>query len=286
MSRKNLKWLSLVVLIGGVLGFYFYTQNLAQQFSNKTTEGLSKLIPRKYIEDKQIEEFIKKRLEKEIEGEKPHVLKLIEGLKKAIPTSTDWSIGVRRLAGSRDLRALPVLCEALLKAKRPITRTGASKAIAFIEEYNKDTSALPSLRKALKDPVTNVKFHAALSLIYLGDKSKKTVKQIENVLEQLAKGENMENWTVDWGGYMGLEYMTKTEIEEQQVGFKEGMRKRAIDALGILGTKRALSVLANLSRYSKDYISFGDKLISISEYSKVLLEAAREDRLRCRPSLH
>jgi len=263
---------------------------LAQQSSSETSEEVSddylrRMLPMEPSEE--VKEVSKELDEEAMEGEKPHVLELIKGLNKAIPTDDfGWSLGVKRLGDSKDFRAIPVLCEALLKAKRPGVRSECPAAIAVIEGYNKDTSALPALRKALGDSVTDVKFHAALSLIYLGDKSKKVVKQVESILEQLAKGEDMENWTVDWGEYMGLEYMTKTEIEWQQEDFKEGMRKKAIDALGILGTKRAFSILDYLSKYSKDYIAYGDKLISVSRYSKVVAQAARGGTLRCKPYLH
>jgi len=67
------------------------------------------------------------------------------------------------------------------------------------------------------------------------------------VLERIAKGEGKENWTVDWAGYMGLEYSTEEEIRKQKKKFRDHLQIKAMDLLGEMGTKEALRVLEEVA---------------------------------------
>ncbi|MEA3432004.1 MAG: HEAT repeat domain-containing protein [candidate division WOR-3 bacterium] len=271
MNKKALRWL---VLVPFVLGIGSNTQAIGQRVEEHKTQADT---TKKFVS---VEETMKELVEKGIRNEKLHVPELIEELRIAIPdTSAKGSGIIWRLEKSRDLRALPVLCEALLNANRAILRTEAASAIAYIEDYNKDTTALPILREALRDSVTDVKLHAALSLVFLGDK----IYPLE-VLTALARGENMENWTVDWGGYMGLENATDEEIKKQKEYFKETMRRRAIETLGIIGTEASYKVLKEIiSKCSDESIHYGDKILNVSEYAKEVFEKAQKGDLPCKP---
>ncbi len=66
------------------------------------------------------------------------------------------------------------------------------------------------------------------------------------VLTKLAKGEDKENWSVDWEGYMGLDNATTEEIEQQKRKFKDGLQSKAIQLLRHLSTEEALSVLRSV----------------------------------------
>jgi hypothetical protein len=73
------------------------------------------------------EDIMKELIEEGIRIERPRVPKLIRDLQEAIDdTSTRGSGIIWRLQRSMDLRALPILSEALLKAKKCIVRTRAA----------------------------------------------------------------------------------------------------------------------------------------------------------------
>jgi len=147
----------------------------------------------------------------------------------------------------RDLQALPVLIKILLSNSRGINRARAAGAIGNIEEYNADDMAVPVLIQALDDTITDVQFNAAKALVSIGD----TINPIM-ILTKLARGENKENWTVDWAGYMGLENMTKELIEKEKKEFKDMLQSKAIGLLGELSTKEAIAVLKDLSAHAEE----------------------------------
>jgi len=148
----------------------------------------------------------------------------------------------RDLTDARDLRAIPLLIKVLKYNPRGINRANAAQAIKWIETYNNDKSAVPALIEALDDSITDVQLRVADALVALGDTS-----HCLKVLERIAKGEGKENWTVDWAGYMGLEYSTEEEIRKQKKKFRDHLQIKAMDLLGEMGTKEALRVLEEVA---------------------------------------
>ena len=148
----------------------------------------------------------------------------------------------RDLLDARDLRAIPLLIKVLKYNPRGINRANAAQAIKWIETYNNDKSAVPALIEALDDSITDVQLRVADALVALGDTS-----HCLKVLERIAKGEGKENWTVDWAGYMGLEYSTEEEIRKQKKKFRDHLQIKAMDLLGEMGTKEALRVLEEVA---------------------------------------
>jgi len=148
----------------------------------------------------------------------------------------------RDLTDARDLRAIPLLIKVLKYNPRGINRANAAQAIKWIETYNNDKSAVPALIEALDDSITDVQLRVADALVALGDTS-----HCLKVLKRIAKGEGKENWTVDWAGYMGLEYSTEEEIREQKKKFRDHLQIKAMDLLGEMGTKEALRVLEEVA---------------------------------------
>lgn len=177
----------------------------------------------------------------------PLLPKRIEFLEQNYKNTRDLGLAILDLARIRDLKALPVMIKILTYNPRGINRADAADGIRIIEEYNGDDSANPALVQALDDTITDVQFNAAKALVSLGD----TLNPIM-VLTRLARGENKENWTVDWAGYMGLENATEEEIEEEKKKFKDRLQSKAIGLLGELSTKEAIAVLKDLSAHADE----------------------------------
>ena len=171
----------------------------------------------------------------------------IEFLEKNYKNTRDLGLAILDLARLRDLQALPVMIKILTYNPRGINRAGAADGIRIIEEYNEDDTAIPALVQTLDDTITDVQFNAAEALVSLGD----TLNSIM-ILAKLARGENKENWTADWAGYMGLENATEEEIEKEKKRFKDGLQLKAIRLLGKLFTKEAIAVLKDLSAHAEE----------------------------------
>jgi hypothetical protein len=177
----------------------------------------------------------------------PFVPRKIEILEKNYKSTRLLEFIILDLVKARDLQALPVLIEVLSFNPRGINRARAADAIGIIEEYNGDDIAIPDLVQALDDTITDVQFRAAKALVNLGD----TLNPVR-ILAKLARGEDKENWTVDWTGYMGLENMTEKEIEREKKKFKNRLQSKAIGLLGELSTKEAIAVLKELSACAEE----------------------------------
>jgi HEAT repeat protein len=184
----------------------------------------------------------KEMIEEYIAMHLPLLQSKIAFLEKNYKDKRDLGLAIFDLARIRDLQALPVMIEILKNNPRGINRASAANGIRIIEEYNEDRMAIPALVQALDDTITDVQFNAAEALVSLGD----TLKTIV-LLTNLARGENKEDWTADWGGYMGLENATEEEIEKEKNKFKDMLQFKAIGVLGKLTTKEAVAVLEDLS---------------------------------------
>ena len=145
------------------------------------------------------------------------------------------------IARARDLQSVGVLTKVLLNNPRAINRAESAEAIGYIETYHKDRSAMPTLIQALDDSITDVQFNAARALVDMGDTS-----YCIEILAMLARGENKEEWTADWDGYMGLEAMPEEMIIEQKAQFRDGMQRKSIQLLKKLATAEALAILSDL----------------------------------------
>jgi hypothetical protein len=142
---------------------------------------------------------------------------------------------IEQLQLALDLRALPVLSKVALHNPRIFYRTAAVGAIGGLERFNKDTSFVFVLREALKDSSEDVQLVAALALVRLGRENTSVI----SILEKIAKGIEEENWLIDYKARMGtLEYLTEEECERCKRVMRNGLRRRAILALGYLGVKK------------------------------------------------
>ncbi len=152
------------------------------------------------------------------------------------------------LGKSYQLEALPVLSKVLLHNPRPIYRVYAVKAIGLIEWHHGDRGAVPAIVHALEDSVTDVQWNAAKVLFDLGETSSGLP-----VIIRMARGEEKENWTVDWEGYIGrLEFATEEEIEQQKKRFRDGLQCKAIRLLGRLGSEESISILGEIAGHARD----------------------------------
>jgi len=98
-----------------------------------------------------------------------------------------------------------------------------------------------ALVQALDDSITDVQLNAAKALASMGD----TLHCVK-VLARLVRGENKEQWTADWDGYMGLDSMSEDMIVRQKAQFRDGLQSKAIRLLRHLSTEEALSVLRSV----------------------------------------
>jgi hypothetical protein len=215
------------------------------------------------LEEKEIE---KKMIEDDMKYYRDKIPQLIEGLK-----SKDWEERARcayALGKSRDIRAVKPLMEIILKDKRAYVRVNAVIGIGYIEEYNKDTTAVPSLISALQDTIEDVRFHAALALAVLGD----TIYCVQ-ALEKFAWGKNKEYWTIDWDGYIGKSVKGK-ELEKVQRQMRRNMQKRAIEVLGSLGTQQARIILKKIAFHMED-----------NEMKEIIEYAIRKKRGKISPAI-
>lgn len=274
MGSKIFKYFTLLIF---ALVLVFSTQEIVKGQSPEKQKSQEDIMR----ESKSYEETSRSLIEEGIKQYRGRVPTLIKDLK-----STDYKkrrFAAHFLGRARDMQGIAPLTVAAINDKRAIVRVQAINSIAYIEIYNNDTTALPALRDALKDSVTDVRFHAALALASLGDK----VHPL-SVLVTIANGKDIEKWTVDWNGYMGLENMAEDEIKRQKKKFKDGMRKRSIYALGCIGTGDALNALREIILESPDEsIKWGDKVIIVKDYVEEIIRHSEAGELnKKRISIH
>ena len=183
------------------------------------------------------QEFIQKEIEF-LSSDLPRIRKHLE---QNYETTGQLAILLIRLAQARDLQSVGVLTKVLLNNPRAINRAESAEAIGYIETYHKDRSAMPALIQALDDSITDVQFNAARALVDMGDTS-----YCIEILAMLARGENKEEWTADWDGYMGLEAMPEEMIIEQKAQFRDGIQRQSTQLLQKLATAEALAILSDL----------------------------------------
>ncbi|MEW6621340.1 MAG: HEAT repeat domain-containing protein [bacterium] len=220
-------------------------------------------IREKLREECRMEGVSKEKIEKEVEFrlgliedkvdllEIPKIIKEIKTKMKeeTLYPLTHEDMSITYVGLSRDPKAIPVLIEVLKNYKTTGARSAEARrdsAEALGQIGNK--SAIPSLIEALEDKDILVCSTVAKVLVALGEKTKSLP-----VLISLAKGENMDKWSIDLSGYGDF---TSDELKKVIDKTKKTIRYKALRDLGEIGNEKAISVIKELSKDEDQNIQY------------------------------
>ncbi|MEW6609817.1 MAG: HEAT repeat domain-containing protein, partial [bacterium] len=163
--------------------------------------------------------------------------KIIKEIKEGMKTKALWlGQAIYDLGQTRDPQGIPILIEVLRNYEVGGDRSYAASALEMIG----DKSAIPALIEALEDRDVLVRAKVARVLAEMGEKTKSLP-----VLISLAKGENMDKWSIDLWGYGDF---TEENLKKNIEKAKKGIRYEALRGLEKIGNDKAISVIKELSK--------------------------------------
>ncbi|MEW6609321.1 MAG: HEAT repeat domain-containing protein, partial [bacterium] len=180
--------------------------------------------------------------------------KIIEEIKRKMKNETLYPLdhedmSIFYVGVSRDPKAIPVLIEVLKNYKTPKARsTEARRDAAEALGRIGDKSAIPALIEALEDRDILVRSEVARVLVELGEKTKPLP-----ILISLAKGENMDEWSIDLSGYGNF---TDDTLKRNINKTKNSIRYSALGSLERIGNEKAILVIKELSKDEDQNIQY------------------------------